>query len=228
MRFKRGYTRDDGMVFLGYFEGKERWVTKEKFEEVKKQRRDYVAASKKARMSLNKLKYVVGDKHPTKYLFFLGYNSLGSERWGSLDKLNSQKAKADLRQINYRKRLKNIPKTTAKIGDKHPTIKNLFVIVITKKGVLKYGERNKLEEVMETAQLNQTIRNMDIVENRRMLMARITNKLHRADKNPDGRIFYKYDNFARPVWLTPEDFEKMKQKNREINKNRDRKKQKKN
>jgi hypothetical protein len=216
MRFKRGYVREDGMVFLHYYKGKERWVEKDELEKIKKQRRDYVAASKKARSSMRKTKRTVGDKHPTEYLFFLGYNSLGSERWGSLEKLKHEKEQADLRQIKYRKGLKNIVKPTAKIGDKHPTKKDLFVIIITKKGVLKYGTQNELNEVLETHQLNRTIRNMDIIENRRVLMARITKKLHRGDKNSDGRIFYKYDNFARPVWLTQEEFEKKMAKNKEI------------
>lgn len=207
---KRGTVREDGMVFARMLRGKEIWLTKESYERRENTRKKYVRACADAYKERQVKKPIedrnyLGRYDPYTDKYFLGVTSSGKEIWGSKQRLAHIRNSQNIRRKRFAQRCLKHNDPSMSVGEPHPTIKGLFVILrIGNK--LYFGDKERLEQKIASRKRSYYKRDIKYRHKRKLLLKDMAHKHKRGDIRADGLIFWEYRLSMKEVWLTPEDF----------------------
>jgi hypothetical protein len=216
MRHREGYVREDGMVFYRYLRGREHWVSAEQLQEIRAKRRAYRAQCQREYYAQQAKKDPMDRNYMGKYDFarnryFAGVSSSGKERWLTKEQFDKYQEKRKANYTNYRKRLQQLPPTSFGIGDPHPENPELFVV--RKTGQRCYwGDKKELQRHIEMRRRITRKKNQGLRYKR--LAAFKNGRRKRGDVNEQGLIFWVYHPNMKEIWMTPEEFQASKEKER--------------
>jgi hypothetical protein len=209
-KYKRGFVREDGLVFARMQDGKEVWVTADSYARRENTRRAYVKKAYDAYKRRQLAKPIedrnyLGRYDPYRDKYFLGLSSSGKEIWGSKDMLIRKRKMADKRRREFRERCDALEHQDKGFGQPHPTKPGLFVILrIGNK--LYYGNQDRLNQISAGRQRSYKKRNIKYRRRRDDILRSLTVRHKRGDIGTDGLIFWEYTLTAKEIWLAPEDY----------------------
>lgn len=208
---KRGYVREDGMVYARMLDGKPLWLTREQYDKREVARKKYVkecfAMYKRRRQCVRK----IGEYDHRRNLYFVGVSSSGKEVWRGrafyerfIDKVKRSKSR-------YNQRCKDLPPTDLVIGSPHPTKPGIFV---TNKVGNKcfFGNKAKLQKRLESIRMAYTKRHYKAKKRRALALEGIVRKRRGETRLEDSKIFFEYDRIGKEIWLDPVEFHRRRNK----------------
>ena len=204
---KRGYVREDGMVYARMLDGKPLWLTKEQYERREESRKKYVkecfAMYKRRRQYIKK----IGEYDHRKNLYFVGVSSSGKEIWRSRAFYERFLEKVKRSKSRYNQRCKELPPTDLVIGSPHPTKPGIFV---TNKVGNKcfFGNKAKLQKRLESIRMAYTKRHYKSKKRRALALEGIIRKKRGETRLEDNKIFFEYNRVGKEIWLDPVEFHK--------------------
>jgi len=238
---KRGTTREDGKIFYAYRKRKNKptkeiWLTKEQFEKWETTRKKYrdngLNAYKKEQMKLPKEeRNVLGKYNPENGLYFIQIFCNAKIRYGTWEEVQEFRERRKRNQrIASKRRKTETPLPTVCVGDKHPTDENLIVIKIRYNKVF-YGPPEKLEHRKQQQKIwhkkhCEKFNKVEQYKKIRQEKLKFLNenphlKFKRGDVNPvTSQRFWGYTTLGNENWLTIENFEKKKERERQKGKRR--------
>jgi len=151
---KRGFVREDGMVYLRTKKGVQIWGTKTDWERMEKTRIEYM---EKRRMMYHamppELKYKIGQYNPETKLYFIRKSGNLSPIWGTKSELEMYRLKRKEMRLKYVNRLKNTKNQTKnsygirrRRGDIDPILNLVFFKYNTDSGKEMWMSPEKWED----------------------------------------------------------------------------------
>jgi hypothetical protein len=211
-KYKSGHKREDGKVFWRYQTGKgEIWVTEEQFARRKKTQIEYrKKAAKHYYQSVPKEKRPsYGQYDFAKNRYFIGISSSGKEVWVTKDRLERNKQQHKKAKQKYLEKTKQFPPQNAKIGDKHPTDSNLYVLY--KHGNRPYyGDKAALNRRLETLRMAYIKRYYKTKKIRKERLAGTPHIKRGTERN--GMYFWTHDRIGKELWLPKAKYDEKRKK----------------
>lgn len=151
---KRGFVRDDGMVFLRRKKGAIIWGTKESWEKLEKNRLEYMKKRYAHYKSLpENQKFKIGDYNHETGLYFIRKSGNLNPIWGTKDQLDAYRSKRRNIRKSYREKLsesrvvtKNSHEIKRRRGDIDPVLNLIFFRYNTDSGKELWMSPQRWEE----------------------------------------------------------------------------------
>jgi hypothetical protein len=212
MKHKKGEVRKDGKVYWRHHKGKGHiWLSREAFERNCEKALAYRRKAAAAYYAMRDKKDVMDRPYFGKYdfaknKFFVGISVNGKERWVHKNRFEILKKQYASHKRSFVERLKSLPETGLKIGDKHPEDSNKYVLYLIGKkpyfGTLEQLEAKKLR--YRTIQKKSAIKLQAI---RREKLSNLSSILRKGYVHPEtGMVFWEYDKRGNEKWLDKQVF----------------------
>jgi hypothetical protein len=207
---KRGDVHADGKIFFSYREGRELWYDREMYDHTINRLKEY---ERKCRMVYAKKKRPkIGFYDLNTNLYCLGRNG-AKERWVSIEEYEIWKKRRRRIQIkheenNKKKYGQDIRYT---VGQRHPENHDLYFCCYSHGKPLwrdLEGYKTYLKDARErTARSARKGR-----ARKEMILRKIKNKLKRGFVK-DGLLFWDYDSYGKPIFISEQEFNLRIEKN---------------
>lgn len=154
MNLKRGFVREDGMVYLRTKKGVQIWGTKADWERMEKTRIEYMEKRRIMYRALpSELKYKIGQYNPETKLYFIRKSGNLSPMWGTKHELDMYRLKRKEMRLSYINRLKSTKNETKnsygirrRRGDIDPILNLVFFKYNTDSGKEMWMSKEKWED----------------------------------------------------------------------------------
>jgi len=197
---KRGYIREDGMIFMRMLKGMPLWVTAEQYKNREDSRKRYVRKCMKMYKEIRTDIKSFGEYDHRKNLYFIGISTSGKEVWRNKVFYENAIEKIKRNKKKYNERCKQLPKTDLKFGSPHPEKLGLYVInKIGNKCI--FGNLKKLESRRESISRIYRKRHFKSKKRRDQALLGIERKKRGQTRLEDGKIFFSYNRVGKEIWI---------------------------
>lgn len=216
---KKGTVREDGKMYWCSSKRKgEIWLTPEQYakwdESVRNYRRKCQQAYYERREKINPSdRSYIGKYNPATNKYFARLSSSGKEIWVTKQELERLKLQSKRNRRNFLKRLQSLPDNKIKVGDVHPTDKNLFVVYKVGKKPM-YGTKEQLQLKIKSRARSYKLRNIKYYAKKRQIIEKLgENRLHRGLYDVEtGLVFWEYSANCKERWISEEEFHSRRNK----------------